>query len=295
MGWFKKLTGISSKKVAPLAAAGAAAYFGGSALAPMVMGALGSEGSAEGAEGAKSSSGGSFLGGFGSAIVGGGLDFLNSVYTSKQNQALQDKAFAQNVQMWNMQNAYNHPAEQMKRYKEAGLNPNLIYGNGTSSAGNASGAPTYQAPEYKGVTLNNLLAFEQLKNLTAQNELINSQNAAAVAAAENTREVTKGHKITNKLLPEKLDAEIARIKEETRLMSRKIPFKNDLYHEGKLWLTTGNNDGIGGRNSIFEDAFPEDEERYRRILENKYGSGWHRHYGEQVGSWHYRGRRGKKK
>lgn len=33
-----------------------------------------------------------------------------------------------NLQMWNQQNAYNSPAAQMARYKEAGLNPALIYG-----------------------------------------------------------------------------------------------------------------------------------------------------------------------
>lgn len=33
-----------------------------------------------------------------------------------------------NEGVWNTQNAYNSPASQMQRYKEAGLNPNLIYG-----------------------------------------------------------------------------------------------------------------------------------------------------------------------
>lgn len=38
---------------------------------------------------------------------------------------------------WQLENAYNSPLEQMKRFKDAGLNPNLIYGNGSASAGNA--------------------------------------------------------------------------------------------------------------------------------------------------------------
>lgn len=40
---------------------------------------------------------------------------------------------------WSLQQAYNSPAEQMKRFKEAGLNPNLIYGQG--NPGNASAPP----------------------------------------------------------------------------------------------------------------------------------------------------------
>ena len=46
-----------------------------------------------------------------------------------------------NVQNWQMQNEYNTPSNQMKRLQEAGLNPNLIYGNGSASTGNATGAP----------------------------------------------------------------------------------------------------------------------------------------------------------
>lgn len=39
-------------------------------------------------------------------------------------------------ELWNENNAYNTPAAQMSRFKEAGLNPHLIYGKGTS--GNAT-------------------------------------------------------------------------------------------------------------------------------------------------------------
>lgn len=52
-----------------------------------------------------------------------GASILNTgsqVYTNAKNRqwALKD---------WQMQNAYNSPIQQMQRYKEAGLNPNLIY------------------------------------------------------------------------------------------------------------------------------------------------------------------------
>lgn len=45
------------------------------------------------------------------------------------------------------QNEYNTPANQMARYRAAGLNPNLIYGNGQSSAGNQQSAAEYRAPD----------------------------------------------------------------------------------------------------------------------------------------------------
>lgn len=49
---------------------------------------------------------------------------------------------------WQMQQDYNSPANQMKRFIDAGLNPNLIYGAGTP--GNASSAPP--TPDYSKAT-----------------------------------------------------------------------------------------------------------------------------------------------
>lgn len=53
-------------------------------------------------------------------------------------------AYQRSIEMWHMQNAYNSPEEQMKRFGAAGLNPHLIYGQGSS--GNANQMPQYQPP-----------------------------------------------------------------------------------------------------------------------------------------------------
>lgn len=50
-------------------------------------------------------------------------------------------AYKYNMQAVEYQNAYNTPAQQMARLREAGLNPNLVYGSGSVS-GNLSTAPT---------------------------------------------------------------------------------------------------------------------------------------------------------
>ena len=39
-----------------------------------------------------------------------------------------------NIEQWNRENAYNSPAAQMARYKAAGLNSDLIYGQQNLSA-----------------------------------------------------------------------------------------------------------------------------------------------------------------
>lgn len=51
-------------------------------------------------------------------------------------------AYQRSMQQWDAQNQYNSPAAQMARFTKAGLNPHLIYGQG--SAGNASSPPQYQ-------------------------------------------------------------------------------------------------------------------------------------------------------
>jgi len=49
--------------------------------------------------------------------------------------------------MWEQQNEYNTPQAQMQRFVDAGLNPNLMYGQG--NAGNASSSPMAHRAEVK--------------------------------------------------------------------------------------------------------------------------------------------------
>ena len=58
---------------------------------------------------------------------------------TEQNKELAKYSYDLNLEQWNAQNAYNTPQAQMQRYMEAGLNPNLMYGQGSS--GNASASP----------------------------------------------------------------------------------------------------------------------------------------------------------
>lgn len=68
------------------------------------------------------------------------------------NKDLAKYGYDQSRAQWARENAYNTPEQQMARFKEAGLNPNLIYGQG--DAGNASSMQAYQSPtaDYTGVS-----------------------------------------------------------------------------------------------------------------------------------------------
>lgn len=48
------------------------------------------------------------------------------------NERMADKANTWSLEQWNRQNAYNDPSQQMSRLRAAGLNPDLMYSNGTS-------------------------------------------------------------------------------------------------------------------------------------------------------------------
>ncbi len=80
--------------------------------------------------------------------------------------------------MWDLQNLYNHPANQMKRLKEAGLNPNLVYGQSAAgAAGNASepNRPTKEA--FKLSPIDTLGMYQEWRKNEANIELADSQKA----------------------------------------------------------------------------------------------------------------------
>lgn len=87
------------------------------------------------------------------AIIGAGAGLYDSHQNRKTSERNTDKtiaaqkaeaelAYQRSMSSWHMQNEYNSPEEQMKRFMAAGLNPHLIYGQG--SPGQASAPPQYQ-------------------------------------------------------------------------------------------------------------------------------------------------------
>lgn len=95
------------------------------------------------------------IGGIGGAVS----NVIMQKETNRQNERLQDKANAHNIKLWNMQNEYNKPINQMARLREAGLNPNLMYGLPSSQAEMAHQADTTGkavAPQIDPLTLANV-------------------------------------------------------------------------------------------------------------------------------------------
>lgn len=149
----------------------------------------------------------------GASLLGSALGFGSQKKTNKANMELakyqnewqsqeNEKAYQRNLQMWNLQNEYNSPTQQMARLRSAGLNPNLVYGSGVT--GNSTGStPQYQPVDIKraelspyrgwnqGLTdaVSNFLAFRsnraQVENMEAQNSLIRQQTATEATRQAN--------------------------------------------------------------------------------------------------------------
>lgn len=217
------------KSIAPVAAAAVGGYFGGTAGA--------SAGYGLGNSLTGNSSSGGLLGSLVQGAVGLGTDYLDgqlqlqqqkqilgwqhennlamadknlSVNTTLQNQAFQnnqalaEQDYQRNLEMWNYQNEYNSPTQQMARLRAAGLNPNLVYGGGNVSGLTTSNAPqmtsaTYNSPEYsapmmgrpetpKERTFNRIMdamsRYQQVENQQLTNEFTRQKIALAERDAD---------------------------------------------------------------------------------------------------------------
>lgn len=93
-------------------------------------------------------SGGNLGSAIAAPLVSGAMGLLGGYAQYEWNKKLAAQQNQYNLDMWRMQADYNSPQSQMRRYEQAGLNPNLIYGQGSN--GNMTSAPqmvTPQAPE----------------------------------------------------------------------------------------------------------------------------------------------------
>lgn len=85
------------------------------------------------------------------ALVSGAASAATSLFnaastqkTNKDQMALAEQQYKWAVEQWNRENEYNKPINQMARLKEAGINPNMVFG---SLSGNVAGsAPSPNMP-----------------------------------------------------------------------------------------------------------------------------------------------------
>lgn len=114
-------------------------------------------------------------------LVGTLLGYSSQKSTNKANLKLAEYQYSKALEMWNRQNEYNLPKNQMSRLTDAGLNPNLVYGNGTVQGLTSAPAPQYHAPTLQAYTNFGSLGAEQAvttyMQLKQSDAAINKTNA----------------------------------------------------------------------------------------------------------------------
>lgn len=142
--------------------------------------------------------------------AGGGLfsTAISAVATARQNRLSReyaDRAYAREradaLTDWERENAYNSPAAQMQRYRDAGLNPHLIYGQqntGGSLRPVDMQSAQFRVPDFSGIAragsfLQDAQDYEikaaQMNNLRADNT-VKLEQALLLAAQRDQLGVT---------------------------------------------------------------------------------------------------------
>lgn len=181
----------------------------------------------------------------------------NSSMLDKQNQFNRDMQKDQqqyNKDMWNAQNAYNTPQAQMERYRQAGLNPNLLYGQpnpgnaaqaATSGQASSSNAIARRAPivdplSMSTIQLNQALAKkneEEAKGKEIENQYKGSKEATEIRQMlQNINESSAREKyqlIQNSFAPDKIRSEIDNTISDTALKgaNEKLSSQQTTYYE----------------------------------------------------------------
>lgn len=176
-----------------------------------------------------------------SSLTNGLFNYFSQKRQHKYNKELQELAYQQNIEQWERENAYNHPAEQMKRLIEAGLNPNLVYGNGSAVQTSAHSPQLQyyheQAPHVAPMTLDMLGRMAEAVQINKlQADTVKTEQEAWKAFYQGKTESAKyiGQLIQNDIAQFDLEyagemkmAELAIKIAEEKLISKKIETESE--------------------------------------------------------------------
>lgn len=117
---------------------------------------------------------------------------LTDYYGTKYDKAENELSYARAINNRDYMNQYNSPEQQMQRLKNAGLNPNLMYGQGNT--GNQQQAPDYNPTQMRSTPKN--VQLDPLTSVQIKKELANINYID---------EQTQKQRLSNKLFEETSD------------------------------------------------------------------------------------------
>lgn len=183
-----------------------------------------------------------------------GSNLINYYATSSMNEATRKWNEAQYrtqrwdaLQDWHRQNEYNHPIEQMRRLREAGLNPHLVYGGGANSVSGPVRSTDTKSwnPSVPKLDLQNVVSEimgvsqqqQALKNAEAQLMLLNAQKDRTDADTLRILEDTEGKNIFNKYAADEIVSRINNRNKDTELKDVMIGYTLNKDQREQLRLT----------------------------------------------------------
>lgn len=137
------------------------------------------------------------LGGIGSSLIGGLTSLFGAKSQFNEQKKLIELQYQKNLEQWNRENEYNAPVAQMQRLRDAGLNPNLVYGNGNNTAGSAASSPSYglaEAPNIIG-EIGKVIQYNMMQTMNMMQQI--QQTQAKVDTMESQRSLWDSMRILN--------------------------------------------------------------------------------------------------
>lgn len=169
----------------------------------------------------------SAAGGLVNSLLGRNASIRNTERTITANKEMAEYAYSKDLEMWNLQNQYNTPEMQMQRFKAAGLNPNLIYGQG--SPGNSTTMPKYQAPRmdysYEPLQVPDMISrYQDLAMKSAQLDLLKEQKKiySSEASIKATEALWRNSLLHNKNLSTASKADLDFLKREWSYQQKNV-------------------------------------------------------------------------
>lgn len=139
------------------------------------------------------------------AFISGAYNRQAQERSFEQQKELQANTQAYNTLMWNMSNEYNNPLNQMARFKAAGLNPNLMYGQMANTSSPISmGTPSSPSPAQMQAP--SLLESAQIGLVRAQKDNIEADTEEKRSGAGEKK--ANAQLLTTKEMVEKADLDI---------------------------------------------------------------------------------------
>jgi hypothetical protein len=200
---------------------------------------------------------------------------IGSGFTNWGNKRAARRARAHDLNMWDKTNAYNDPKSQMERLRNAGLNPNMVYGGSSGqTAGTANALPGAKAPDYNmdiGKPMQDYITFKnteaQTDNHRAQFKVINEE-----ANLKNAQYMHELDKIDlTKMSTKERAAAISKINQEKQLALSRTQgqnYNNEISKYQASWAKYGLQKGDNMLHTALKvpiDGFKQAMKKYQKF------------------------------